>query len=185
MTPNPFNSILLGSTSPLPFQGHFRIRVGNQACQADIAGRVAHQATPEDSWSYASFIHQSLLAANGEDALSLIRDCWNRLLVIPRHKISPQNGLDLSLLITARDSDLSAISSVGLSGIWEDVGTDELQIIANEQTEESSHKGIPTKAPKALTLPLESGRFFATCLGEPLAIGTRVAATTRMGKNDE
>mgnify|MGYP004369380637 CR=1 FL=1 len=185
MTPQPFSSILLGSQTPLPFQGHFRVRIENKACQADITGRIAHACSPEEAWEHATFIHQSLIEANGEDALSLIRDCWNRLLVIPRHKLSPQEGQDLSLFISASDSEISAISSVGLSGIWEDIGTDELQMIADEQTKESSHKGIPKKAPKALTLPLKSRRFLATCLGEPLEKGQRSLSAARMGTTDE
>ena len=185
MNSHPFSSILLGSTHPLPFQGHFRVRIGTPKCHADIAGRIAHEVSPEKSWAHATILHQTLIEAKGEDALSLIRDCWNRLLTLPRQKISPQKGQDLSLLICAQDDEISAISSVGLSGIWEDTGAENLQVIADEQTEESSHKGIPQKAPKVLTLPLKPRVFLATCLGEALEQGHRSIAETRMGKHHE
>jgi hypothetical protein len=180
MTNSPSSSILLGSTGHLPFRGHFRLRIERDACRADLAGRIGHNTSPEEAWELACFIREAFQGAEGQDALSLTRSCWEQLLVLARPKLGPAEGQDLSLLIVAHDAKTSALSAAGLDGIWQ-VDESDPVAIAGQGTSEISHEGIPKLPPKVLNIGSSGATFFGACLKEGTEQPTRVELQRRTG----
>lgn len=180
MTSPHSSSVLLGSTERLPFLGHFKLRIECANCEADLAGRIGTKASPEEAWELACFVREALLGAQGDDALSLTRSCWEKLLVLPRPKLGSAQGKDLSLMVVAHDSNSTTLSAVGLDGIWQ-VDDTEAHSIAGLNNPETSHPGIPQLPPKVLNLAPTKDVFLGACLKETPQEASREGLLKRTG----
>ncbi len=181
MKPPP-NCFLLGSPGRLPFLGHFRLSVSGENCQIDLCGRLGQESPPEEAWILAGRVAQTLAQAKGEDGPSLMRDCWERVLTIPRNKLGSTKGADLSLLLIAKDSSGHFLSAVGLSGIWQH-STEGIREIAAASTAETNHPGIPKLPPKVLKLAESDAVYFGAPLGHSISNPTPESLTKDAGLN--
>jgi len=84
---------------------------------------------------------------------------------MPRKDFGPKEGKELSLLMRAQDKEGGAISATGLEEIWL-IDTAGTQQIANANTSESSHSGLPEHPPKALPFTEANSRFVGACRGQ-------------------
>ena len=165
MTPRLSRCFLLGSHTLRPhcgaFQGHLDLEYGS----AEVVGRIGHTLHPVEALSLATHVLEVLRTVQGDDPLSLIRSCWETLLVMPRKELGPAAGADLSLLIVAEQDSRVALSAVGLDALWQ-VHPEGAQQLADPTTNETSHRGLPERTPKVLELPAVNQNFLARCLGD-------------------
>ena len=130
----------------------------------------------------AGRIRQAIAQAKGDDGPSLMRDCWEKVLTLPRNKIGTNNGADLSLLLIARDSSGHCLSAVGLSGIWQH-SAEGLREIATPSTAQTNHPGIPKLPPKVLKLAASDALYFGAPLGQPISKPTPESLMRDAGVN--
>ena len=156
---------LLGQRTLRPFCGHFELQVVQNEIAFHLSGRIGSTLHPEEALGVLSQVQGALRKAEGSDCLSVIRSCWENLWVIPRKELGAEQGRDLSLLILAQSSTECALSAVGLDALW-GVSGHHVQQIAGPTTPETTHPGLPERAPKALELPLSDRRFIGSCLGD-------------------
>jgi hypothetical protein len=116
----------------------------------------------------AGRIGQALAQANGDDGPSLMRDCWEKVLTLPRNKLGTDKGTKLSLLLIARDSSGYFLSAVGVSGVWQH-SPEGLREIATDSTTETNHPGIPKLPPKVLKLTSSDAVYFGAPLGHQIS----------------
>jgi hypothetical protein len=141
-------------------------------CSVAITGRIGHQSTPVAAWALAEVIQDALRQAQGIDSQSLMRACWEQILTLPRKDLGPDQGGDLSIMMVAADSEKRFLSAVGVSGIWEQSLTD-LRRIAEKNTSQTNHAGIPKLPPKALQLAPTDNQYFAATLDDVFENPTR------------
>lgn len=180
MTNPPLNCLLLGSPGQLPFIGHFRLLVKGDNCSVAITGRIGHQSTPVATWALAEVVQDALRQAQGIDSQSLMRSCWEQILTLPRKDLGPDQGKDLSIMMIATDSEKCFLSAVGVSSIWEMSSTG-LQKIAEKNTVQTNHSGIPKLPPKALQLASTENQYFAATLDDVFENPTREALAKAAG----
>lgn len=148
-----------------PWCGMFHQRLVREGVTAHIAGRIGHQLSPEEALSRIIRTRAALETAQGSDPLTLLRSCWEALLVAPRKELGPQKGRDLSLLIVAEQHGSLALSAVGLDALWQITDEGAVQI-ADRNTPETTHPGLPERTPKVLELSDSGQRFVGSCLGD-------------------
>jgi hypothetical protein len=169
-------TVLLGSSGRLPFNGEFYFHLELSTLNIEIIGRVGSNQRPEDSWESCLNIREALKEVEGEDPLSATRSAWDRLLAIPRRDFGPNLGEDLSVMVVARGKTRGALSAVGLKSIWSLSTDNQCTVIVGPDMPEVNNSGIPRLPPKALELDNPNTVFVGSINTADMPSQSKVAA---------
>ncbi len=173
---------MLSGAGRYPFNGAFERQWAQGQVRLDLAGRIASSSSPEVTWEIVVQLHEALLNLGGADRLSAVRSVWNRLLTLPRQRLGPAQGNDLSLLVVAQDPAGTSVAAVGLEMVWT-WSEDRVQALVGPEHPLLAPPGIPRLPPGALTLDSRPvGPLIATAVGvQSQAVGTPQETLVRCG----
>jgi hypothetical protein len=164
-------ALLLGEGKGLPFSGHFRFTLPFRGGSFSVSGRVAALADLEQAFTVAHRVRVAIQTgveaeAGGErgiihddplavDRHRLIHRTWMELGRIPEDDLGPLGGSDLTMLIAASDTRGTAITGVGLAGVWAQIdGATGLQAVVPPNHPLLSSPGRPERFPGVLNLDI-------------------------------
>jgi hypothetical protein len=162
-------ALLLGEGKGLPFSGHFRFTLPFRGGSFSVSGRVAADNDLEAAFTVAHRVRIAIQTgveaeAGGTrgivsddppavDRHRLIHRAWMELGGLAEEAFGPDGGRDLTMLMAASDTQGTAITGVGLAGVWAQIdGAAGLQAVVPPNHPLLSPLGRPDRIPGVLNL---------------------------------
>lgn len=162
-------ALALGDAGPLPFCGHFRVEVVGGRATLAAAGRVASSAGLQEAYDVARRV-EAVLRTSAEgawwdtDRHGILRRAWTLLQEIPKARMGPASGTDLSVLFIAADERGLGVAGVGMDAVWAQLGG-RWRALVPPGHPLLAPPGVPAAVPGVLTLDQEPSAVLGAPVG--------------------